>query len=102
MLDIWERMTWEEQEMMRLDCECLEMMDELVEIGREHGLYQRLEEIVEAPEDERSEQGSGDAASVESEETTTMTHRPRVNLCHGCGCGDPRCSSCWLSDDELE
>lgn len=111
MLKIVDGMTESEKETMSRDSEWILKMKELKKLGSDQDLFTGLDrvlrklgaissgEVDESEGDDRSDASDegdddDDEDSEGNEEEGTMV-APRRNLCRGCGCGDPRCSSCW-------
>ena len=113
MLGIVKEMTAVERINMGDNTEWIGRIEELIELDCQYQLYGRLNEMLEMLGlGETEDQGQAHETEEESLGETMATpiradkernrKVARYNICHGCGCGDARCSSCWLSEDELE
>lgn len=111
MLAIVVGMSEEEKVEMSAHREWIEKVEELIELGKDHDLYDNLKLMLsllgQGSDDEEGssadKEGEKDEQSESSQELgyagfpedVLKTGLPRRNMCRGCGCGDPRCSSCW-------
>ena len=113
MVEIVKEMTAEEKEKMRDNTEWVEKVEELIELDDHYQLYGKLNEMLEMLGlGETEDQGQAHETEEESLGETMATpiradkerkrKVTRYNMCYGCGCGNARCSSCWLSEDEPE
>ncbi|KAL9115577.1 MAG: hypothetical protein Q9187_007268 [Circinaria calcarea] len=119
MLEIVKGMTEEEKERMRTSSESfVDELSDLIEHGRSRYLFENLGVVLktlggegatydngdteseeEEEEDEDEEEEEEDEKDEMDEETRDRMVRgnwpPYRNLCGGCGCEAPLCSSCW-------
>lgn len=112
MCDIVKEMKADERARMGGDRDWILKVKELVELGSEHDIYKGLNQMLrdlgvyvsddedegEEEDGEESEEGSEDQTHGEIDSRNAGV--PRRDRCRGCGCGHPRCSSCWGDDDD--
>ena len=109
MNEIVDEMSEDEKAKMHSNREWVEKARDLIGLGKDHGMYETLDAMLrkigvgrgQGKAQEPKYVGlDGTVTTKKSANKVQKLKAPRRDMCRGCGCGNPRCSSCWGDEED--